>query len=252
MKQTLARVKKLSEYQPVSEKEYLKAIKLALESVQKQLLTSKGTSRKRINAIIKQLKEELKSPTQKWLQSFYRDLVNAIWADTKGITPPSDVWFKLSKEDVTNLMSFKEIYFTSRDKEGNEKHYLTTVDKLMVSVEKDLVKKVRSSITTGLITGVHPNDVAREIGEFSSVEARHLRAITKTMYANAQNLTQMQMLKENEDIYSYFEYTSKLDNRTTEICRHLDNTRWDKLKDIPDYHIPPCHFSCRSIIVGIV
>ncbi len=252
MEQTLKRVKKLSEYQPVSEKEYLKAIKVALTNVQRQLLTSKGTSRKRINAIIAQLKEELKSPTQKWLQSFYRDLIKAIWLDTKGITPPSDEWYKLSKEDVTNLMSFKEIYFTSRLKDGSEKTYLLSVDELLKSVNKDIVKRVKSTVTSGMVTGVNPNDIVREIGEIHGIEKRHLRTVVRTLFANAQNKTQMAMLRKNEDIYSSFEYVAKLDNRTTEICKYLDETRWEKLDDIPDYYIPILHINCRSIIVGIV
>jgi len=252
MEQTLKRVKKLSEYRPVSEKEYLKAIKLALESVQKQLLTSKGTSRKRINAIIAQLKEELKSPTRKFIESFFKDMVNAIWLDTKGIKAPSDEWYTLSKDDVTNLMSFKEIYFTSRLKDGSEKTYLLSVDELLKSVHKDIVKRVKSTVTSGMVTGVHTNDIVREIGYINGIEKRHLRTVVRTMFADAQNRTQMAMLKANQDIYSSYEYVAKLDNRTTEICRHLDETRWEKLDDIPEYYIPILHINCRSIIVGII
>ena len=80
MEQTLRRVKKLSEYRPVSEREYLAAIKVALTHVQQQILTSPPSSRKRANAIIAQLKEELKSPTRKWIESFFKDMVDAIWS----------------------------------------------------------------------------------------------------------------------------------------------------------------------------
>lgn len=67
----------------------------------------------------------------------------------------------------------------------------------------------------------------------------------------------------NEARYNYFtdpslgdfvqalEYSSVLDGRVTQICRHLDNRRYALGDDVWDVYRPPNHFNCRSIVFAL-
>ncbi len=257
MEQTLRRVKKLSEYQPVSEKEYLKAIKLALANLIDKYQDGTPMSRKRIAQLINVLRRELKISTDKFIQSFHRDLLNEIWDDYKRGIDSS--WFQLDKKGVEHILQFKEVYFNAIKADGKEHHTLVKVMNFLTSIEKKIVKDSYSTITTGYITGVHPSDVAREImspykknKDIYKTATRNLRTVVKTIFADGQNRVQMQMLKDNQDIFVYYEYISKLDTRTSKICRDTDEERWKTFDEIPKDLYPPLHPNCRSIIVGIV
>jgi len=48
-----------------------------------------------------------------------------------------------------------------------------------------------------------------------------------------------------------YEYSAKLDSRTSDICRRLDGKRWKgDLKSVKSR--PPLHFNCRSVLVPLI
>lgn len=263
VQQILTRVDKLSKSRPVSEEEYLAAIKKALTSVEKKLAKTKGRwTRRRMDAIIVQLRRELKSPTRKFIESFFDDMLSAIWADyKKGISQYDEdmTLYELDKESVINTIGFRSIAFERMNAAGKRIPYSVDVDEFLKSVDVDTAKKVKSAIVSGAVTGVNPNEAAAqaariiaEVRGIKSKEAANLRTVVRTMYADAQNRVHMQFLEDNQHIYDYFEYVAKLDNRTTEMCRYMDEKEWAFYDDIPPELMPPLHPNCRSIIVGMV
>ena len=257
MDQTLKRVKKLSEHIPRSESEYNKAIRRALAELIDKYNDGTPLSKRRIAQLINVLRRDLKISTDVFIKEFRKDLLNEIWDDYKRAIDPS--WFQLDKEGVSHILDFKEIYFTNSDTNDKEHHTLVKVMMFLESIEKKIVKDSYSAITSGYITGVHPTDVVREImspykknKDIYKTATRNLRTVVKTMFADAHNRVQMQMLKDNQDMFTYYEYVAKLDGRTSKICRETDETIWEEFDQIPKDLYPPLHPNCRSIIVGIV
>lgn len=255
-KQTLARMNRISKYKPPSETAYSKAIKEALKHVQLELIESKGEwNRKRMEMILKQLKAELKPALQKFLESFFKDLYSTIWEDTKvmevtvrGIVKKPI--YKLDKNQIQTILSFTEVYFHSINKDGIDKYSLISVDDLLKYTDRNVYKKVKSIINTGAITGVNANEIVNQIGTLKGVSDAHLRTAVRTMFADAQNRVNMAHLKDNQDIYDYYEYSAKLDNVTSRICRETDGKVWQQFDDIPKNYYPPLHPNCRSVIIG--
>jgi len=248
MDKTLQRVKRLSNHIPNSESEYNKAIRKAIADLIDKLPDAKHKGR--ILELIRELSKSLKISTDVFMKEFKIELGYDIWHDYKRALQPS--WFQTDEAGIKALVDFKEIYWHNIDSKGKHHHTLTVVDELLMAVKKKIDKDAYSTIMSGYIQGVHPNDIARDLKGVGKTAKRNLRATVKTMYANAQNKVQMQMLEDNQDVFEYYEYTAKLDQRTTEICRSLDNKRWYKFSDIPKDETPSLHFNCRSIIVGIV
>ncbi len=248
MEATLKRVKKLSEHIPRSESEYNKAIRRALAELIEKLPDAKHKGR--ILEIIRALSKSLKISTDVFIKEFKIELGNDIWHDYKSALSPS--WFQTDEAGIKAIVDFKEIYWHGIDSKGKHHHTLTIVDKLLMAVKSKIDKDAYSVVMSGYINGIHPNDIARDLKGVGRTAKRNLRATVRTMYSNAQNKVQMQMLEDNQEMFECFEYVAKLDTRTTEICRSLDEKRWYKFDDIPKDETPSLHFNCRSIIVGIV
>ena len=251
--QTLRRIKRVSEYVPVSEDVYIKAIQTALERVQLTIRSTKGVySKRRAEEVLKHLKVELGNHTDNFMMKFFKDMFKLIWDDTKTMNADNKGLglYKLPIDFVKNVLGFKEILFTTELKDGSKKHSMISVNALLKSVEADTLKRAKSIITNGAITGVNPNVIADEIAGITDVERRHLRTVVRTMFADAQQRVNMESLKRNQEFYDYYEYSAKLDSRTTKICRHYDDTTWKKFNDIPKDLYPPLHPNCRSTIIG--
>ena len=78
-----------------------------------------------------------------------------------------------------------------------------------------------------------------------------LETIIRTNITESFNMGRLTMMRENADLIQGVEYSAILDDRTTEICRHLDGKIF-RLDDpsLPNL-TPPNHFNCRSIIVPV-
>ena len=249
MDKTLKAVDRISKYVPVSEKEYLKAIKEALIKVQLDLKKTRGAwSRRRMNEIIKRLEKELSPATIRWLKAFPKDMFEVMYDFNKA----TDVFYTLDDKQIKSILSFKEIYFHTTLADGSSKHSLVSVDDLLKNTHLDTVKRVNSIIRTGAITGANPNNIVDEVGNIYGIEKAHLRTTVRTMFADAQNRVHMRHLYDNRKYFECYEYVAKLDSRTTEICRATDETKWQNYEDIPKDLFPPLHPNCRSIIIGKV
>jgi SPP1 gp7 family putative phage head morphogenesis protein len=53
------------------------------------------------------------------------------------------------------------------------------------------------------------------------------------------------------DFVVAMEYSAILDDRTTEICEHLNGKQWPADSDVWDQFRPPNHFNCRSVLIPI-
>jgi SPP1 gp7 family putative phage head morphogenesis protein len=53
------------------------------------------------------------------------------------------------------------------------------------------------------------------------------------------------------DFVVAMEYSAILDDRTTEICEHLNGKQWPADSEVWDQYRPPNHFNCRSVLIPI-
>jgi SPP1 gp7 family putative phage head morphogenesis protein len=53
------------------------------------------------------------------------------------------------------------------------------------------------------------------------------------------------------DFVVAMEYSAILDDRTTDICEHLNGKQWPADSDVWDQFRPPNHFNCRSVLIPI-
>jgi SPP1 gp7 family putative phage head morphogenesis protein len=88
-------------------------------------------------------------------------------------------------------------------------------------------------------------------GVMRLITPHRLETIIRTNTTNAFNQGRLIEARQNDDLVQGMEYSAIIDNRTTEICRHLDGKKY-RLDD-PDLNAisPPNHFNCRSILVPI-
>ena len=255
---TLKRIDRVSKLRPVSEKEYLRAIKQALSEVQLKLNSIDGDTytRRRAEEVYRGLKSGIDKSTQGFITGFYPDMFDVINGDTKKMEREAsgyiDGFYSLDEKEIKNVLSFREIYFTTEKVDGSITNSLIGVDDLLKSVGKDTLKRVKSTIVSGAVLGVNPNKIASQIGKIKGIEARHLRTVVRTQFADAQQRVNMASLDKNKEWYDGYEYNAHLDKRTTLICRSANGKKWKAYADIPESYFPPLHPNCRSTILGII
>ena len=85
-------------------------------------------------------------------------------------------------------------------------------------------------------------------GKAVNVPAR-LETIARTNITSAVNLARQDFFgsPELKGFVQAYEYSAILDDRTTEVCQHLNG----KIMRDFSYYTPPNHFNCRSILIPI-
>ena len=126
-------------------------------------------------------------------------------------------------------------------------------DKTWQQVEKDIYQ---TFATKGMIS---PEQAVAALGEalnVSNPDAR-LRTIVRTGTFDAINTARQEYFNDPSlgGFVVAFEYSAILDDRTTQICRHLDDDnrgnhskKW--YEDNAQY-TPPNHFNCRSLLIAV-
>lgn len=126
--------------------------------------------------------------------------------------------------------------------------------KVVGDYSTEITKKMRNTVVQGLKAGTPTNDIVDALrqmaGDFTDTWlATVVRTKTTEIYNQARK-----SYWENDDvakqIVEAYQFSAILDDRTTEVCSHLDGDIFET-GDFANSITPPLHFNCRSILVPV-
>lgn len=113
------------------------------------------------------------------------------------------------------------------------------------------IQRVSGIIRTGVLLGETNSDIAKKIGtNLDKVTRRNNNAVIRTATNHISNQAKKALYDANSDIIVGHEWVSKIDSRTSDICRSLDGTTYIYDSGDPILY-PPAHPNCRSTIAPI-
>jgi SPP1 gp7 family putative phage head morphogenesis protein len=118
--------------------------------------------------------------------------------------------------------------------------------------DRELIgKKVTEILETGLPQGKSMQDMARDLkGATQSSFNDAFRLIrTESAHIDGEVLLESFKQAQRELGYEYYIYDATIDNRTSDICKDLDNKRFKISEAEIGVNFPPSHPSCRSTCV---
>lgn len=119
------------------------------------------------------------------------------------------------------------------------------------------ISRIESQVKIGMVQGETSGEIARRVvgskiqsgrDGVTEITRRQADAITRTAVNAVANQAKREYFRANADLFTEELYVATLDSRTTPICMSLDGNRYPVGKG----PIPPMHFQCRSLRVGIV
>lgn len=119
------------------------------------------------------------------------------------------------------------------------------------------IDRIQGQIRIGVTQGEAIPTIARRVvgtvrargtDGIVQVTRRDAEGITRTAVNAISNHARREFFKENSDIFTHEVYVATLDSLTTPICRALDGQRFP----VGQGPIPPRHFNCRSLRVGVL
>lgn len=126
------------------------------------------------------------------------------------------------------------------------------------AAKSDALARVRRVVQMGVVRGAHPTEIACSIWRASdgagSFAWKSSRTVAETMARTVVTALQVdaQLASESQfpQVIRGYVFRAVLDSRTSDICRPLADTEWDKNdKRMPR---PPLHPNCRSHLEPIV
>jgi len=119
------------------------------------------------------------------------------------------------------------------------------------------ITRITNQIKIGMVQGQTSAQIARRVvgtvrlngkDGVTEISRRHAATLTRTAVNHISNTAKRSFYKANESIFTGELYVATLDSRTSPICRSLDG----KTFPVAVGPIPPMHFNCRSVRVGII
>ncbi|MEO0252157.1 MAG: minor capsid protein [candidate division WOR-3 bacterium] len=104
-----------------------------------------------------------------------------------------------------------------------------------------VIEKVKDAINTAIESGMPTRDAIDHYAETLNNKRYYAETVFRTNLTSHYNLG----IVDSFDT-EYFEYSAIVDERTTEICRHLDGKIFRKTETSL---IPPNHYNCRSLAI---
>jgi SPP1 gp7 family putative phage head morphogenesis protein len=118
--------------------------------------------------------------------------------------------------------------------------------------DRELVgKKVTEILETGLPQGKSMQEMIRDLKNETGVLFRDAFRLIRTESAHVDGEVLLESFKQaqRELGYEYYIYDATIDNRTSDICKDLDNKRFKISEAVIGVNFPPSHPSCRSTCV---
>lgn len=119
------------------------------------------------------------------------------------------------------------------------------------------LNRIMGQVRIGIVQGEGSAAIARRVvgtaalrgaNGVTQITRANAAALTRTMVNHFSNQAKRMFYEANKDILSEELYVATLDSRTTAICRSLDGRTFP----VGIGPIPPLHFACRSVRVGIL
>lgn len=251
-KVNFTRIKKsLDKYEADAKDALVEIIKKQKEALEKNILKSKlieNSDPKEIEKLQLNYVGDLRTEIKNWLIE--------LWKYGK-----EEVRSELSKKDyvdiVIGLPPEKALKYLQ-----NKAFYVAGV------IRDDILKKARTILYNGLRAGKKSSEVIYELDEYfkeyigtpglevksgKELTPHHLENVVRTNFGDAYNQGRLDMMRDPDvkDFVVAYEYSSILDERTTEFCDSMDG----KIFEAGDPDIaginPPNHYMCRSQLVPI-
>jgi SPP1 gp7 family putative phage head morphogenesis protein len=133
-------------------------------------------------------------------------------------------------------------------------------------ISQDLLKKVQAELFNGIkydkttaemIASIEPliEDLIPAVDSAGRTvnKAARLQTIVRTQVWEAINESRMSFFTDPDldGFVQALEYTAILDDRTTDICQHLDGRVYPANSPVWDGRRPPNHFNCRSLLIPV-
>lgn len=131
------------------------------------------------------------------------------------------------------------------------------LEEWVAAIQNKDAERIKDHIKIGMVQGDSvPQIVRRIVGTtrlngkdgVTQLSRRNIAAIVRTSINAVSNKSRQEFNKQNSDIVKEELYVATLDSRTTAICQSLDG----KVFPLGQGAVPPMHFNCRSLRVGII
>lgn len=118
----------------------------------------------------------------------------------------------------------------------------------------DVLKRAQNILATGLKNGTPSNKIHQAIQEeLEGFTDRWVNTVVRTKTTEVYNAARKTYWDSDplaKQIISGYMYSAILDDRTSEVCSHLDGKVFEK-GTFTDRITPPLHFNCRSMLVPV-
>ncbi|MDN3956193.1 minor capsid protein [Sporolactobacillus laevolacticus] len=111
-----------------------------------------------------------------------------------------------------------------------------------------LVNRLRNLLEKAIIQGTDPQKLAKLLKDEFGVSANESKRLINTELARVVSQANDSIYKQSK-VVTQVMWDSTLDNKTSQICRHLDGQKWNVNANHPT---PPAHPHCRSCLIPIV
>lgn len=118
----------------------------------------------------------------------------------------------------------------------------------------EVSKKMRNIIVNGLKAGTPNADIVTALRETAQdMSESWLSTVVRTKTTEVYNQARKSYWENDEiakQIVEAYQFSAILDDRTTDICEHLDGNIYE-IGDFTNSITPPLHFNCRSLLVPV-
>lgn len=118
----------------------------------------------------------------------------------------------------------------------------------------DVLKRAQNILAQGLKNGVSSAEIHKAIqDELEGFTDRWVNTVVRTKTTEVYNSARKLYWETDplaKQIITGYMYSAIIDDRTSEVCRHLDGKMFEK-GDFTNRTTPPVHFNCRSLWVPI-
>ncbi len=107
--------------------------------------------------------------------------------------------------------------------------------------------EINRALSDGIIIGLTKDEIITNIDSVINIARAQSEALVRTTTNSAANIGRMATMTENKEFLEGYEWISKLDDRTTDICNERDGNVYEFKLGNPT---PPAHWNCRSQIAA--
>ena len=121
-----------------------------------------------------------------------------------------------------------------------------------------ILGKAQQAIFNGIKSNLSLDEISSKVEETLATsgftkEASQIDTMVRTNVFEAINEARFDYFRDPalNDFVEALEYSAIMDDRTTQICQHLDGKTYEKDSDVWTTHRPPNHYNCRSLLIAV-